>query len=423
MLPSFITSVLFGDTTLPTDHRTGGPITEKSTVRGHVKQLGLESYAFSGMQGWRMTMEDAHMVCTDIPVDGTGTNLRKGHALFGVMDGHGGDFTSEYASQNFVTLFSASPRLKKYASMSVEDQSNVPGLECLRQALSETFSKLDVEIRKQQNLKNEKKYLDFTKQQQQQQQSSETEFPARVRYERSGSTCVVVLVTPTHLICANAGDSRAILRRNSKALPLSFDHKPNNAPELERIHQAKGFVKSKRVDGDLAVSRGLGDFTYKSNEVLRVDQQKVIPNPEFVTYPRKKEDEFMILACDGIWDVANNEQCGSFVQSLLDQGETDLGLICEEAIDTCLDKNSRDNMTIAMVTFEGCKLPSGRLGINNIIWQRRTARQARQLQQSAKIAATRAASNVGLISEESTTTVPNKRSTAATLSTKLTSCS
>lgn len=406
MLPSFITSLLYGETYSPMGTRPDGPITEKSTVRGEVHQLGLESYAFSGMQGWRMTMEDAHMVCTDIPVGGQKQKLPKGHALFGVMDGHGGDFTSEYASKHFVDFFSQSSRLKKYASMSLGDQSNVPGLECLRMALSETFSKLDIEIRKQQNSKNEKKYLELYKQQ--------DLFPTRVRYERSGSTCVVVLVTPSHLICANAGDSRAILRRGGKALPLSFDHKPNNPPELERIHKAKGFVKCKRVDGDLAVSRGLGDFTYKSNETLRVDQQKVIPNPEFVTYPRKKEDEFMILACDGIWDVADNEQCGSFVQSLLDQGESDLGLVCEEAIDTCLDKNSRDNMTIAMVTFEGCKMPSGSFGINNVIWQRRTARQALQLQQSAKLAATRAASNVGLISETGMPTP--KRSTTMTLS-------
>jgi len=383
---------------------------KKTTVKGEIHEAGLESYAFSGMQGWRLTMEDAHMVCTDIPVEGRREGLRKGHAIFGVMDGHGGDFTSEFASENFMRIFSATSRLEKYADMSVEDQSNVPGLECLRQSLSETFSRLDVEIRKQQNLRNEKKFLELAKQQE------TSDLPARVRYERSGSTCIVVVVTPSHIICANAGDSRAILRRAGKVLPLSFDHKPNNAPELERIDFAKGFVKCKRVDGDLAVSRGLGDFTYKSNEVLRVDQQKVVPNPEFVTYPRKEEDEFIILACDGIWDVANNEQCGSFVQSLIDGGETDLGLICEEAIDTCLDKNSRDNMTIAMVTFDGCKMPSGGLGIKNIIWQRRTARQARQLQQSAKMAATRAASNVGLISDESSSSP--KRSVAA-----LASCS
>lgn len=375
MLPSFITSVFFGDGPKDSGATTKEPITEKTTVRGEIHEEGLESYAVSGMQGWRLSMEDAHLVCTDIPVEGVSKKL-KGHAIFGVMDGHGGDFTSVFASHHFMEFFSSNSRWKKYAGMSVQDRSNVPGLECLKPALTETFARLDVEIRKQQNIKNEQKFR------MQQKQPS-----PRVRYERSGSTCCVVLVTPSHIVCANAGDSRAILRRAGTVLPLSFDHKPTNPPEFERIGQANGFVKAKRVDGDLAVSRGLGDFTYKGNELLPVNQQKVIPNPDFVTYPRTKEDEFMVLACDGIWDVASNEQCGSFLQSLLDEGESDLGLICEEAIDTCLDKNSRDNMTIAMVSFSGCKIATGGLGL---IWQRRTARQARHLQASAKQAATRA---------------------------------
>ena len=409
MFPSFISSVFFGDggTTPLAGTRASEPITQKETVRGNIHEAGLESYAFSGMQGWRITMEDAHMVCNVIPVAGQVEPLRKGHAIFGVMDGHGGDFTSEFAADHFMRFFSSSNRLKKYANMSIEDQSNVPGIECIRLALNETFSKLDAEIRKQQ-IKRNNELLKLSKQQ----ELAEGSPAPRVKYERSGSTCIVVLVTPSHIISANAGDSRAILRRNGNILPLSFDHKPNNIPELERINLASGFVKCKRVDGDLAVSRGLGDFSYKSNELLPVEQQKVIPNPEFVIYPRSKDDEFMVLACDGIWDVASNEQCGSFVQSLLDEGESDLGLICEESIDTCLDKNSRDNMTIAMVTFQGCKIPTGGLGINNVIWQRRAARQARQLQQSAKKVATRAASNVGLISEEVSSPTP-KRSVAA----------
>ncbi|VEU34000.1 unnamed protein product [Pseudo-nitzschia multistriata] len=399
MFPSFITSVFFGENASQRGTRSSEPITEKTTVRGTIHKEGIESYAFSGMQGWRVTMEDAHMVHTSIPVQGRSEPLGSGHALFGVMDGHGGDFTSDYAAKNFLRLFSVSPRLRKYADMSASDQSSVPGIECLRPALTETFGRLDAEIRKQQNLRNEQRFLGQQQQQQQKEAAPLSSGHSRVRYERSGSTCCVVLVTPSHILCANAGDSRAILRRAGRVLPLSFDHKPNNAPELERIHNAGGFVRCKRVDGDLAVSRGLGDFTYKGNEMLPVDQQKVIPNPEFVCYPRSKNDEFMVLACDGIWDVANNEQCGSFVQSLLDEGEPDLGLICEEAIDTCLDKNSRDNMTIGLVSFGGCKLQRGGLGLNNAIWQRRTARQARSLQQTAKKAATRAASNVGLIVE------------------------
>jgi serine/threonine protein phosphatase PrpC len=399
MFPSFLTSVFFGDNA---DARTANePDTKKTTVRGSVNEADIEDYAFSGMQGWRMTMEDAHMVCTDISVEGK--PLPKGHAIFGVMDGHGGDFTSEFAADNFMKIFSANTYLKKYARMSAEDQSNVPGIECLRPALAETFANLDLEIRKRQNKRNDA-FLSMSKQQQ---GSNGDEPPQnRLKFERSGSTCVVVLVTPSHIICANAGDSRAILRRAGKVLPLSFDHKPSNVPEMERINQAGGFVRCKRVDGDLAVSRGLGDFSYKSNETLPVEQQKVIPDPEFVVYPRNARDEFIVLACDGVWDVASNEECSSFIQTLLDQGESDLGMICEEALDTCLDKNSRDNMTIAMVTFKGCNLSPSGIGITNAVWQRRTTRQAMQLHQSAKKAATRAATGVGLFAEESP---PSKR--------------
>jgi serine/threonine protein phosphatase PrpC len=226
---------------------------------------------------------------------------------------------------------------------------------------------LDTEIRQKQNKRNDT-VLMLTEKMERSIVSSRHD---RVKFERSGSTCVVVMVTPSHIICANAGDSRAVLRRNGKTLPLSFDHKPNNIPEHERIVSSGGFVKSKRVDGDLAVSRGLGDFTYKSNESKTVENQKVIPDPEFVVYPRSLEqDEFMILACDGVWDVATNDQCSDFAQELLGDGESDLGLICEEAIDNCLEKNSRDNMAISMVTFDAAKIARG-LQVRNAVWQRR----------------------------------------------------
>ena len=350
MFPSFL-STLFGEgsssssMTTSSDGRTtmNEPITTKATVRGTIQQGGVVSYAFSEMQGWRVTMEDAHLVCSTIHVQGRSEPLPAGHVIFGVMDGHGGDFTSKFAAEHFMKIFSSTSYLRKYAEMSTDDQSNVPGIECLRPALAETFSMLDSEIRKQQNKKND----DFSKEQQQQKlqqqlqqhrqlqlqlqqkqkqkqqnnDADETALPPSshpvvvdnngvpgpgpaaggggVRFERSGSTCVVVLVTPSHIICANAGDSRAILkRRNGTVLPLSFDHKPNNVPEYIRIVENSngGFVKGKRVDGDLAVSRGLGDFTYKSNETVPVNLQKVIPNPEFVVYPRvNDEDEFMVL--------------------------------------------------------------------------------------------------------------------------------
>jgi serine/threonine protein phosphatase PrpC len=148
--------------------------------------------------------------------------------------------------------------------------------------------------------------------------------PLNVPFERSGSTGVVVLITPSHILCANAGDSGAILSKKSgesstgDVLPLSFDHNPNNDVELCHVEKDGGFVRTKRVDGGLAVSRGFGDFKYKncardvssdesssgSSYASTNSSQKdhrVTVHPEIIVHTREQnDDEFVVLACDGI---------------------------------------------------------------------------------------------------------------------------
>ncbi|XVF75286.1 hypothetical protein PTKIN_Ptkin13bG0175000 [Pterospermum kingtungense] len=120
-----------------------------------------------------------------------------------------------------------------------------------------------------------------------------------------GSTAVVAVVTPTKIIVANCGDSRAVLCRNGVAFPLSTDHKPDRPDELLRIEEAGGRViywDGPRVLGVLAMSRAIGDNYLKPF---------VIPEPEVTVTERKGEDECLILASDGLWDVvANDTACG-----------------------------------------------------------------------------------------------------------------
>jgi hypothetical protein len=71
----------------------------------------------------------------------------------------------------------------------------------------------------------------------------------------------------------------AFLLAITPAIALSEDHKPYNPGEHERIDKAGGYVSMKRVDGDLAVSRALGDFQYKNREDLPPQQQKVTAHP------------------------------------------------------------------------------------------------------------------------------------------------
>lgn len=84
--------------------------------------------------------------------------------------------------------------------------------------------------------------------------------------DKSGSTAVCSLISPTHFYIANCGDSRAVLCRKGKAAISTMDHKPTVAAERKRIQDAGGSVMIHRVNGSLAVSRALGDFEYKSVE-------------------------------------------------------------------------------------------------------------------------------------------------------------
>ncbi|KAF5959411.1 hypothetical protein HYC85_000620 [Camellia sinensis] len=120
-----------------------------------------------------------------------------------------------------------------------------------------------------------------------------------------GSTAVVAVVTPEKIIVSNCGDSRGVLCRNGVAIPLSSDHKPDRPDELDRIQNAGGRViywDGARVLGVLAMSRAIGDNYLKPF---------VIPEPEVTVTDRTAEDECLILASDGLWDVVSNETaCG-----------------------------------------------------------------------------------------------------------------
>jgi serine/threonine protein phosphatase PrpC len=170
--------------------------------------------------------------------------------------------------------------------------------------------------------------------------------------EDSGSTAIAVVVTPQWIVCANSGDSRSVLsRQGNKACPLSYDHKPDDYDEEKRVKAAGGYVAEGRVGGDLAVSRGLGDYRFKDAEtvmlgndfdatapssdsqrqMLAPEQMQVTACPDIIIRNRNPEtDEFIVVACDGIWDVQSNQQFVNVVADILQEGESNIGLVCEE---------------------------------------------------------------------------------------------
>ena len=266
----------------------------------------------SGMQGWRMEMEDAH-IAMDMP-------SKPNHTFVAVFDGHGGAGAALFAGVTLVTTLEQTSEWKEYLDGGAAD----PHL--LGKAMAEAFLQLDTLLRTRQ---------------------------AADSVDSSGCTSVTAMITPTHIVCANAGDSRCVLGTNGMAKALSEDHKPTDEQEKNRIEAAGGRVQWKRVDGDLAVSRAFGDFQYKSRFDLGPKDQKVTCYPDIAIHERTPEDEMLVLACDGLWDVVSSEEAAKTVREIFAEGCGDMIIIAEELLDIALKKGSKDNISAVVVRLPG----------------------------------------------------------------------
>ena len=119
-----------------------------------------------------------------------------------------------------------------------------------------------------------------------------------------GATIVLALFLGKELYIANAGDSRAVLSRGGHAMRLSFDHKPDCPEEEDRICKLGGFVSDGRVNSVLAVSRVIGDFAL---------EKWISSTPYIQKVEIGQDDEFLIIACDGVWDVMEDQIAVNYV--------------------------------------------------------------------------------------------------------------
>lgn len=130
---------------------------------------------------------------------------------------------------------------------------------------------------------------------------------------------------------------RAVFCRSGSIAFATEDHKPFHPKERERITNAGGSVMIQRVNGSLAVSRAFGDYEYKSVPGLTPCDQLVSPEPDVHVHPRQPGDEFLILACDGIYDVISNQELCEFVKARLLVTDNLPAIACG-VLDACLSK-------------------------------------------------------------------------------------
>lgn len=97
---------------------------------------------------------------------------------------------------------------------------------------------------------------------------------------------------------------------------MSVDHKPDLAEEKKRIMSAGGFVSDNRVKGNLNLARSIGDLEYKSDPKIKHHEQMLINLPE-IRKESVKDSEFLIIACDGIWDCLTSQEAVNYIANLL----------------------------------------------------------------------------------------------------------
>jgi len=156
------------------------------------------------------------------------------------------------------------------------------------------------------------------------------------------------------LYTANVGDARIILCRNGKALRLSYDHKGGDENEGKRIAGAGGLILNNRVNGVLAVTRALGDAYMKDLVTGHPYTTETVIQPDI--------DEFLILACDGLWDVCSDQEAVDLVRNVQDPQ-----LASKMLVDHALARFSTDNLSCMMVRFDTTALSAAQGDKDNLI--------------------------------------------------------
>jgi len=301
------------------------------------------TWAACGMRGWRPAMEDAHVVAE------LDSSLFPDAALFAVLDGHGGAEVSALVSGILAN------EVNKVAR---ERRRNNGSEQCsLEEALLKSLPRIDARIRT-----GPLGLLRF--------------MPASLHpFGHVGSTACVAAVDfeAQRVLVANVGDSRAMLIRRGRegrgeAIELSKDHKPEDPIERTRIQNAGGRVVKMgpcwRVDGNLNLSRALGDFKLKDNLALPPEKQKVSAFPDLEVKPyRGGIQELLLVGCDGLFERLDNKGVAEIVWPRYQSGMP-LQQIGKELLHACCASSTRggqpttfgtDNETVILVRLPLCK--------------------------------------------------------------------
>ena len=304
------------------------------------------------MQGWRKRMEDSHITDLDL---GPSNNTQ----IFGVFDGHGGSEVAKYVAAHFTEEFLKN---KNYLRNDI------------KKALEENYQKMDKLMLEKEG--SEELLAEYQKSKEEAAKIKENNKSSQIEMLRqvidpkeqpdakismfTGCTANVVVIQDKKIFFANAGDSRSVLCKKGQAIPMSVDHKPSIPAELKRIEKAGGWVSDGRVLGNLNLSRGLGDSEYKVDKKLKPEEQILSNFPDIKIENFSKDIDFIVIACDGIWDCKTNQEvCDFFIDKFNKEPDGKISKYIEDLYDEILAPDvytdtgvGCDNMSCIVVQFK-----------------------------------------------------------------------
>ena len=250
--------------------------------------------------------------------------------MFGVFDGHGGGEVARYTKRHFEDGLKEIEEFKKQdykeglrkGFLDVDDKLNAGGLQ-------------EVAKDKRENPPNKSPLLKVLTDSAKTDESGQMTDEA-LALDSIGCTANVVMFDneKKKLFVANSGDSRAVMGQGGKAIPLSFDHKPENEEEIRRIEAAGSTITDGRVDGNLNLTRALGDLKYKQKENLKAEEHPITANPDTYEYDITADSDFVFMGCDGCWETKSNDEMVEWIYKRLGSNaqQADLKTIVSELL-------------------------------------------------------------------------------------------
>ncbi|KAJ0984803.1 hypothetical protein J5N97_003159 [Dioscorea zingiberensis] len=255
--------------------------------------------------GSREYMEDTHVCITDLAKK-FGSHYLDGDAVsfYGVFDGHGGKGAAQFVRDNL-------PRI-------IVEDADFP-LE-LEKVVTRSFMDTDTRTCSLQSTLS------------------------------SGTTALTAMIFGRSLLVANAGDCRAVLSRLGMAIEMSKDHRPCCLKEKKRVESLGGYIDDGYLNGQLGVTRALGDWHLEGMKTIGEPGGPLSAEPELKLITLTKDDEFLIVGSDGIWDVFSNQNAVDFTRRKL-QEHNDVKRCCKELVEEAIRRGADDNLTAVMICF------------------------------------------------------------------------